>query len=69
MKRIIKAADFVFFILCFLFFTIIFTGEFLCPDNVIFYDVQESVKIMSVFTAEKTVSDSQALQTESAKIS
>ena len=69
MKRIIKAADFVFFILCFLFFTIIFTGEFLFPDNVIFYDGQESVKIMSVFTAEKTVSDSQALQSESAKIS
>ncbi len=69
MKKIIKVTDFVFFILSFLFFTIIFTSEFLFPDNVIFYDGQETVKIMSVFTAEKTVSDRQELQSESAKIS
>ena len=53
MKKIVKSITVAFGVLCCLVFAFIVSGEYILPENVVFYDGQESVKILSVFTAEK----------------
>ncbi len=58
MKKLIRSIDIVITVFCCLFFAFIFSGDNILPDKVVFYDGQETVRIMSVFTAEKNISDS-----------
>ena len=53
MKKIIKCITSALSVLCCFVFAIIFSGEYILPENVVFYDGQETVRILSVFTAEK----------------
>ena len=53
MKKFVKRIAVCLGFLCCAFFAFIFSGDYILPDNVVFYDGQESVRILSVFTAEK----------------
>lgn len=53
MKKFVKRVAVSLSIFCLLFFAFIFSGEYILPERVVFYDGQQTVKILSVFTAEK----------------
>lgn len=53
MKKIIKCITSALSVLCCFVFAFILSGEYILPENVVFYDGQETVRILSVFTAEK----------------
>lgn len=57
MKKIVKKSCFFLSALCSFIFLLIFTGNICIPDEVIFYDNQTTVKIHSVFYAEKVQND------------
>lgn len=76
MKKFVKRTDIFLSLLCFLFFAVMLTGDIFLPDEVIFYDGQQTVNIMSVFTATMSSNDTVQVsvrntdnKNESAKIS
>ncbi len=73
MKKFIKRTDIILSVFCILFFAFMFSGDYILPDKVVFYDGQQSVRIMSVFTAEKNksveIENVENNSNESAKIS
>lgn len=55
MKKFIKTFDKLLFAFSLLFFALLYTGNSFLPDNITFYEGQETVRLLKVFTASNNL--------------